>query len=912
MEQKQNLWFHKSVEETKEYFKVDENGLTSEKVSESRAKYGTNELQAKKKKSTFVKFLEQFKDFMIIVLIIAAIISGVVGYIEGEGITDSIIILIVVVLNAVIGVIQENKAEKSLEALQKLSAHVSKVIRNGKMEVIPAKELVPGDIVVLDTGDYVPADLRIIEAVNLKSQEASLTGESVPVDKKTEKIENTEVDLGDRDNMLFSSSLITYGRGKGIVVETGMNTEVGKIAGIINSAEETQTPLQAKLNKLGKTLGIAALVICAIIFVIGLLYGKDPIEMFMTAVSLAVAVIPEGLAAVSTIVLAIGVQRMVKRHAIVKKLPAVETLGSATVICSDKTGTLTQNKMTVEKIFYNGNTINTESAKQNIDKDLEKLVYISMLCNDTKISTEGKLNGDPTETALVDMGFNLDFDGAIYDEYPRIKEIPFDSDRKLMTTVNKINDKYLVSTKGGVDELLARCNKYLYNGEIKEDLENYKKVIAENNENMAKDALRVLAMAYKEIDHEPTDEEMENMEQGLIYVGMVGMIDPPRLEVKDAVDKCKNAGIKTVMITGDHKITAIAIAKSLGILENEEEALTGAELEKMSDEDLTKNIRKYSVYARVSPEHKVRIVKAWQANGEIVAMTGDGVNDAPALKTADIGCAMGIVGTDVSKEAADVILTDDNFATIVSSVEEGRRIYDNILKAIQFLLSSNVGEVITLFVAILITPLLGNLFGIDINLIVPLLPIHILWINLVTDSLPALALAVDPAQKDVMDRKPNKNKSVFTKGMVWRIAYQGILIGLITIIAFIVGLATPDENLPVIEGLTNEEIKVEIGQTMAFCVLAFSQLVHVFNVRDNKTSIFKTGIFSNKQLILAVLASAALMFIILLIPALRHIFSIPVLPVGNVLEIVILSLMPLIIVELFKLIKINTSKSENL
>ena len=912
MEQKQNLWFHKSVEETKEYFKVDENGLTSEKVSENRAKYGTNELQAKKKKSTFVKFLEQFKDFMIIVLIIAAIISGVVGYIEGEGITDSIIILIVVVLNAVIGVIQENKAEKSLEALQKLSAHVSKVIRNGKMEVIPAKELVPGDIVVLDTGDYVPADLRIIEAVNLKSQEASLTGESVPVDKKTEKIDNEEVDLGDRDNMLFSSSLITYGRGKGIVVETGMNTEVGKIAGIINSAEETQTPLQAKLNKLGKTLGIAALVICAIIFVIGLLYGKDPIEMFMTAVSLAVAVIPEGLAAVSTIVLAIGVQRMVKRHAIVKKLPAVETLGSTTVICSDKTGTLTQNKMTVEKIFYNGNTINTESAKQNIDKDLEKLVYISMLCNDTKISTEGKLNGDPTETALVDMGFNLDFDGAIYDEYPRIKEIPFDSDRKLMTTVNKINDKYLVSTKGGVDELLARCNKYLYNGEIKEDLENYKKVIAENNENMAKDALRVLAMAYKEIDHEPTDEEMENMEQGLIYVGMVGMIDPPRLEVKDAVDKCKNAGIKTVMITGDHKITAIAIAKSLGILENEEEALTGAELEKMSDEDLTKNIRKYSVYARVSPEHKVRIVKAWQANGEIVAMTGDGVNDAPALKTADIGCAMGIVGTDVSKEAADVILTDDNFATIVSSVEEGRRIYDNILKAIQFLLSSNVGEVITLFVAILITPLLGNLFGIDINLIVPLLPIHILWINLVTDSLPALALAVDPAQKDVMDRKPNKNKSVFTKGMVWRIAYQGILIGLITIIAFIVGLATPDENLPVIEGLTNEEIKVEIGQTMAFCVLAFSQLVHVFNVRDNKTSIFKTGIFSNKQLILAVLASAALMFIILLIPALRHIFSIPVLPVGNVLEIVILSLMPLIIVELFKLIKINTSKSENL
>ena len=913
MEKKQNLWFHKSVDETKEYFKLDEeNGLSNEQVNENRQKYGTNELQTKKKKSTFVKFLEQFKDFMIIVLIIAAIISGVVGYIEGEGITDSIIILIVVILNAVIGVIQENKAEKSLEALQKLSAHVSKVIRNGKMEVIPAKELVPGDIVVLDTGDYVPADLRIIEAVNLKSQEASLTGESVPVEKSADTIEQEEVDLGDRENMLFSSSLITYGRGKGIVVETGMNTEVGKIAGIINSAEETQTPLQEKLNKLGKTLGIAALVICAIIFVIGLLYGKDPIEMFMTAVSLAVAVIPEGLAAVSTIVLAIGVQRMVKRHAIVKKLPAVETLGSTTVICSDKTGTLTQNKMTVEKIFYNGKLLNTEDIKQNIDTHLEKLVYISMLCNDTKISANNELTGDPTETALVDMGFNLQFEKNIYDKNPRIKEIPFDSDRKLMTTVNKINDKYVVLTKGGVDELLAKCNKYLYNGEERNDLENYKKVITKNNEDMAKDALRVLSMAYKEIDHEPTDEEMKDIEQDLIYVGMVGMIDPPRLEVKDAVDKCKKAGIKTVMITGDHKITAIAIAKSLGILQSEEEALTGAELEKMSDEDLTKNIRKYSVYARVSPEHKVRIVKAWQANGEIVAMTGDGVNDAPALKTADIGCAMGIVGTDVSKEAADVILTDDNFATIVSSVEEGRRIYDNILKAIQFLLSSNVGEVITLFVAILITPLLGNLFGIDINLIVPLLPIHILWINLVTDSLPALALAVDPPQKDVMDRKPNKNKSVFTKGMIWRIVYQGILIGVITIVAFIVGLATPDENLPVIEGLTNEEIKVEIGQTMAFCVLAFSQLVHVFNVRDNKTSIFKTGIFSNKQLILAVLASAALMLGILLIPALRHVFSIPVLPVGNILEIVVLSLMPLIVVELFKLIKINISKSEKL
>ena len=490
-----------------------------------------------------------------------------------------------------------------------------------------------------------------------------------------------------------------------------------------------------------------------------------------------------------------------------------------------------------------------------------------------------------------------------------------------MTTVHKVEDHYVVYTKGGVDELLQRCNSYVVNGEIKQDLESYKNVIATQNNEMAQNALRVLAMGYKELDHEPTDEEMHTIEQGLTYVGMVGMIDPPRIEVKDAVAKCKRAGIKTVMITGDHKITAIAIAKALGILENDNEAITGSELEQMSDEDLKKNIRQYSVYARVSPEHKVRIVKAWQANGEIVAMTGDGVNDAPALKTSDIGCAMGIVGTDVSKEAADVILTDDNFATIVSAVEEGRRIYDNILKAIQFLLSSNVGEIIVLFVAILITPLLSEWFGIkDVNLIVPLLPIHILWINLVTDSLPALALAVDPAEKDVMDRKPNKAKqSVFTKGMTWRVIYQGIMIGAITLIAFIIGLSTPTDQLPVVEvtnsqgiveTLSEEEVRVEIGQTMAFTVLALSQLVHVFNIRNNKKSIFKTGIFNNKQLILATVVSAALMIIILCVPALRHIFSIPVLPAMNIIEIVILVLMPVVIVEIFKLLKINTTKEE--
>ncbi|MEF2641590.1 MAG: cation-translocating P-type ATPase [Clostridia bacterium] len=911
-------WFSKSVDEVKKELLTDlEKGLTDEQISKQREKFGKNELKAQKKKSLFVKFLEQFKDFMIIVLIIAAIISGVVGYMQGEGITDSIIILIVVIVNAIIGVAQEAKAEKSLEALQKLSSHSAKVMRNGILTVVPSKELVPGDIVILDTGDFVPADLRIIEAANLKSQESSLTGESVPVEKYSEVIKDEKVGIGDRVNMLFSSSLITYGRGKGIVVETGMNTEVGKIAGIINDTEKAETPLQIKLNKLGKTLGLVALAICAFIFIIGLIYGKEPLDMFMTAVSLAVAAIPEGLAAVSTIVLAIGVQRMVKKHAIVKKLPAVETLGSATVICSDKTGTLTQNKMTVKKIFYDNKLVDIDKIEQNeIKDDLEKLVYVSMLCNDTKVGRDNELTGDPTETALVDMGFVLDFKPELFEMLPRVGEIPFDSNRKLMTTIHKYEDKYLVYTKGGVDELLKRCNKYILNNEIKNDLNNFKNSIQNINEKMAKEALRVLAMGYKELDHMPSDEEMKNIESDLIYVGMVGMIDPPREEAKVAVEKCKTAGIKTVMITGDHKITATAIAKSLGILENESEAITGAELEEMSDEDLAKNIRKYSVYARVSPEHKVRIVRAWQKNGEIVAMTGDGVNDAPALKKADIGCAMGMVGTDVAKEAADVILTDDNFATVVSAVEEGRRIYDNILKAIQFLLSSNVGEIIVLFVAILITPLLSKAFGIDIKLIEPLLPIHILWVNLVTDSLPALALAVDPAEKDVMTRKPLKpGKGIFTKGMTWRIVYQGIMIGLITLAAFCIGLATPESSLPEVynnEGvrLSNEEVKVEIGQTMAFTVLALSELVHVFNVRNNKKSIFKTGIFNNSKLILAIAVSAALMFVILLIPSLRQIFSIPVLPLGNIIETILLVLAPLAIVELFKLFKINTIKGE--
>lgn len=907
---KEEKWFNKKVDDVEKELNTSiQNGLSTEEVKKRQEKYGDNALKAKKKKSLFQKFLAQFKDFSIIILIIAAIVSGIVGISNGEGITDTIIILIVVIANAIIGVTQEAKAEKSLEALQKLTDHASKVVRDGQITVIPAKELVPGDVVLLDTGDFIPADLRVVDAVNLKSQESSLTGESVPVEKNTDVIEDTEVGVGDRVNMLFSSSLVTYGRGKGIVVATGMETEVGKIAGMLDNTEEQITPLQEKLNKLGKTLGIAALVICAFIFAIGLIQGKEPIQMFMTAVSLAVAAIPEGLVAVSTIVLAIGVQKMVKKNAIVKRLPAVETLGSATVICSDKTGTLTQNKMTVEKIFINSNTNDVENYKGNINSDLTQLIYANMLCNDTKISNDGNLTGDPTETALVDMAFKLDFDPSVYDRMPRLEEIPFDSDRKLMTTVNEVNGKYIVYTKGGVDELLNICTGYVLNGEIKTDLENYSKIIRKNNEEMAKEALRVLACAYKEIDHKPTKEDMENIENNLIFVGMVGMIDPPREEAKKAVEKCKTAGIKTVMITGDHKITATAIAKKLGILENEDEAITGADLEKMTDEELEKNVRHYSVYARVSPEHKVRIVKAWQKNGEIVAMTGDGVNDSPALKTANIGCAMGIVGTDVAKEAADVILTDDNFATIVSAVEEGRRIYDNILKVIQFLLSSNVGEVVVLFLATLCTPLFASWFGItDITHLEILLPIHILWINLVTDSLPALALAFDPANQDIMKRKPAKpGKGVFTKGMTWRVVYQGVMIGLLTLGAFMLGLATTTEP---INGLSLDESKIEVGQTMAFVTLAMSELVHVFNVRNNKKSIFKTKVFNNSKLIWAILASAALMISILLIPTLRNIFSIPILPSQNVIELIVLIFAPLVIVEIFKLFKINATKNE--
>lgn len=893
-------WYSLSKEEVEKLLNVDEKkGLDADEVEKRLEKYGRNEIVSKNKKPIWKMILEQFTDFMIIVLIIAAIVSGVVNH----EFTDSIIILIIVILNAIIGVVQEVKAQKSLDSLKELSAPHCKAIRNGEIVNIDSKELVPGDVVVLETGDNIPADLRIIEAINLKIQEAALTGESVPVEKHADVLKDEKVGLGDRVNCAFSSSLVTYGRGKGIVVSTGMDTEVGKIAKMLDDVDDSETPLKRRLEALGKTLGIAALVICALIFAVGFfVYKRDWIEMFMTAVSLAVAAIPEGLPAISTIVLSIGVQRMVKRNAIIRTLPSVETLGSATVICSDKTGTLTQNKMTVEKIFCDNKVFGTEYKEKDGNEQYKLLLDCMILCNDTKLKKDGEkyiTTGDPTETALVDLGLRSNvIKDNLDNEYKRVEEIPFDSERKLMTTVHDRKGKLVVFTKGGVDELLAKCSKIRLNGEDVKLTQEHIDMILATNEQFALCALRVLAMAYKDIDQIPEKANMNSLESDLTYIGMVGMIDPARPEVKEAVAKCRTAGIRPVMITGDHKITAVAIAKEIGILREGDEAITGAELQEMSQEELEKNVQKYSVYARVSPEHKVRIVNAWKSHDEVVAMTGDGVNDAPALKAADIGAAMGIVGTDVAKEAADVVLTDDNFATIVSAVEEGRRIYDNILKAVAYLLSANIGEIITLFIA--------TMFG---WLIEPLLPIHMLWINLVTDSLPALALSVDPAEKNIMNRKPKKNKNVFTKGMIWRIIYQGIMIGGLTLLAFAIGCGFDFNSIVDTEG--NATSIGVTAQTMAFAVLALSELVHVFNLRSNKDSIFKVGLLTNKILLGAIAISASLMLIVLNVPALHGIFEIKMLTLREIGIVTLLSFAPLIIVEIFKLLKINTSKEEN-
>lgn len=886
-------FYNKEISELVSSLKTDiSTGLSTEEVRRRLEEYGYNQLTSKHRKSFVRMFFEQFSSFMIIILLIAAAISGVVGVMEGEGLLDTFVILGILILNAFVGAFQERKAETSLEALKSLAAPETKVLRDGVIKEIATQELIPGDIVILETGAVIPADLRLIEAVNLKIQESALTGESVPVDKQTDTLEGDDIAVGDRVNMAFSTGMVTYGRGRGVVVTTGMKTEVGKIANLLQETVDTETPMSRRLEQLGKVLGIAALIICAVIFIVGILYGNSVLSMFMTAVSLAVAAIPEGLPAVSTVVLAIGVQRMVKRNAIIRTLPSVETLGSATVICSDKTGTLTQNKMTVVEAYVNHkhDVINRASPDRVLNEEENRLLSISVLCADAQLrkNKDGRIEftGDPTETALLDFGILYGmYKNEAEKEFPRVAEIPFDSERKRMTTVNKLSEKSTrVNVKGGLDEVLEVCDKIIIHGRVRPLEQDDIKKIRDANEAMANSALRVLAMAYKDCPQEPRHVTIGELENGLIFIGLLGMIDPARPEVLDAVAKCNTAGIRPIMITGDHKSTALAIAREIGIYGDGDTAITGADLEKMTDEEFYANVAQYSVYARVAPEHKVRIVKALQSHNEVVAMTGDGVNDAPALKQADIGAAMGIVGTDVAKGAADMVLTDDNFATIVSAVEEGRRIYDNILKAIQFLLSTNVGEIFLLLVT--------SVF----NMGTPLLPIHILWVNLVTDSLPALALSVDPAESGIMNRKPrNSKKGFMTNGMIWRVLYQGIMIGAIPLAAFIIGLRE--------QGLV-------LGQTMAFATLMFAQLVHVRNLHSITRSSLAISPFRNLPLIGAIMASAGLALIVLLIPPVRDAFRLTPLDGKHWLIVGLMSLIPILVVDIFKLFRINTTRDE--
>ena len=868
-------FFSQSRAEVLKELNTDEkSGLTQKRVQELREKYGENKLREKKKKSTLQRFFDQFKDAMILILIAAAIISFTVVCVEknwGE-LFEPILILLIVVLNAIMGVYQEGKAEKALDALKNMSAPHARVIRDGEEKIVEASELVPGDIIKLEAGDFVPADARLLHSAGLKSEESALTGESVPSEKDYQAEVKEDAPLGDRHNMVYSGCSIAYGTATAVVTAIGMDTEMGKIANLLDNEEEGQTPLQAKLAGLGKMLGFVALAACGIIFVVGLANGIPVLEIFMTAVSLAVSAIPEGLPAIVTIVLSIGVQRMVKKNALIRKLPAVETLGGASVICSDKTGTLTQNRMTLTKAYFDG-SVDSEKISNSNSENIKNLLMYGTLCCDGSVVFHGEEEqhiGDPTETAIVlaahKNGMEKD---ELSEAYPRLGEIPFDSDRKLMTTINKIDGKNIVIVKGAFDMMADRC--------VSGDLENARKV----TERMSKDALRVLAVAYKEIDTIPEILTSEEIENGLTFMGLVGMIDPPRPEAKDAVAVCRKAGIKPVMITGDHVVTASAIAKELGILEDGDRAITGAELDAMTDTELDNAVESISVYARVSPENKIRIVKAWQRKGQVVSMTGDGVNDAPALKAADIGCAMGITGTDVAKGAADMTLTDDNFATIVDAVREGRGIYANIKKVVGFLLGTNIGEVITVFLAMLLWHK------------TPLLSMQLLWINLVTDSLPAIALGMEAVESDVMDRKPKpKNEGIFAHGLGVRVVLQGFMFAILTLIGFRVG----ENVIGTLEG----------GQTMAFMVLALSQVVQAFNMRSEH-SIFKIGVFSNKKLNGAALISILLVALVLFTP-LRVAFGLVALPTNLYLIALGLILVPTVVMELskaFGLIKHN-------
>lgn len=814
---------------------------------------------------------------MIIILIISSIVSVIVSNMQGENdYIDSIIIIAIVILNAIMGLVQEAKAEKSIESLKKMTPQISKVLRNSKVQEVDANELVPGDIIILEAGNYVPADCRLIESFNLKIEESSLTGETEPVEKITNKLKQSNVPIGDMKNMAFMATVVVNGHAKAVVTETGMNTKVGKIANMIIEDEAPETPIQRKLAQVGKVLGTTCLVICGVIFIIGLLKNIEPVEMFMTSVGLAVAAIPEGLPAIVTIVLSIGVTKMAKKNSIIRKLPAVETLGSSSVICSDKTGTLTQNKMEVVEINSKNKALTS---------------MLACMCTDCDVNykeNKPQIQGEATEVAIVQNAFKLGFlKDDLYNKFPRVSEIPFDSTRKMMTTIHKINGKYLAITKGAPDVLIKKCTHINQETSIdnfrQSGLSNSQtQTIQNENLKMAQKALRVLGVAYKYLENLPAKLDQEVIENNMTFVGLIGMIDPPRPGVKEAINTCRKAGIKTVMITGDHIATAKSIAKELNILKNGEKAITGQELDQMTDETLKDEIKNASVFARVSPEHKVRIVKAWQKTGAVVAMTGDGVNDSPALKNADIGIAMGKTGTDVAKNASDMILADDNFITIVEAVKQGRNIYDNIKKAIHFLLATNIGEIVTIFM------------GLVLGFKSPLLAIQLLWVNLVTDSLPAIALGLEPAEKDIMNRKPiNSRKGLFADGLWSKIITEGILIGALTLVAFSIG---------------NKWYGLEVGRTMAFVAIGVLELVHSFNIKSDK-SIFKVGILENKFLLGSFILGVFVQTIVVIIPMLANIFKLVPLNFIQWGITLLISIIPIPVIELQK--KINASRLEN-
>ena len=844
-------------------------GLSEAEAAERLAKNGANRLREKKPKTVFQRFLEQFKDVMILILLAAAAVSFTVVCVEKNWaeLFEPLLIVVIVILNAVVGVYQEGKAERALSALKNMSAPHARVIRDGIERIVDAADLVVGDIIRLEAGDFVPADARLLTSVSLKSEESALTGESVPSEKDALAMVASDAPIGDRTNMVFSGCSITYGTATAVVTATGMDTEMGRIANLLEGEGEGQTPLQRKLSELGRLLGVVAIAACAVIFVVGLANEIPPLEIFMTAVSLAVSAIPEGLPAIVTVVLSIGVQRMVKKNALIRRLPAVETLGGASIICSDKTGTLTQNRMTLTRAYADGADAPEVIGTENGEAVRRLLAYATLCCDGSVIfGKSGETHvGDPTETAIVVAAYkNGMAKEALSTAHPRIGELPFDSDRKLMSTVNRIDGKTVVIVKGAFDMMASRC--------VKGDLDKARRIVDE----MSADALRVLAVAYKEVEELPETLTSEVLESELTLLGLVGMIDPPRPEAKDAVALCRRAGIKPVMITGDHVITASAIARELGIMRDGDRAITGAELDAMNDTEFDAVIESISVYARVSPENKIRIVKAWQRKGQVVSMTGDGVNDAPALKAADIGCAMGITGTDVAKSAADMTLTDDNFSTIVEAVKEGRGIYANIKKVVGFLLGTNIGEVITVFAAMLLWHAS------------PLLSMHLLMINLVTDSLPAIALGMEAVERDVMDKKPKpKNEGIFANGFGFRIALQGVLFAALTLVGFFLGKSVTGTP--------------EGGQTMAFAVLALSQLVQAYNMRSER-SLLSTGFFGNKMLNLAALASLLLVLAVLFTP-LGVIFKIVLLPPKLYLAALGLILAPLPVMEISKLLR---------